>query len=105
MSSPQDGIQSDAPHKETPSDQINAPDRATVDAARKDASRAASEMKVIAAPVRSAASAINDADNPIALVDFISSFLKTLRSFNSVVDKIATVRSAVPARPLRSSDA
>ena len=96
---------SDAPQKETPSDQIKAPDLATVDAAREDASRAASEMRVIAAPVQGAASAINDADNPIALVDFISSFLKTLSSFNSVVDKIATVRSAVPARPVRSSHA
>jgi len=100
---PQDRVPSDAPHKDTPSDQINAPDLATVDAAREDANKAASEMRIIAAPVQSAASAINDADNPIALLDFISSFLKTLSSFNSVVDKIATVRSAVPVRRVCSS--
>jgi hypothetical protein len=93
------------PIKEIPSDQINAPELAAVDAAREDASRAASDMRVIAAPVQSAASAIGDADNPIPLVDFISSFLKTLSSFNSIVDKIATVRSAVPTRPVRSSHA
>jgi hypothetical protein len=99
----QDQVPSDALHKETPSDQINAPDLATVDAAREDASRAASEMRAIAAPIQSVASAINDTDNPMAPVDFISPFLKTLSSFNSVVDKIATVRSSVPARPVRSS--
>ena len=103
MITPQDRAPSDPPHKETPPDPKNAPDLAIVDVAREDANLAASEMRVIATPVQSAASAINDADNPIALVDFISSFLKTLRSFNSVVDKIATVRSAVPARPVRSS--
>ena len=91
MIAPQDQV----PHKETPSDQINALDLATVDAAREDANRAASAMRVIGAPVQSATSAINNADNPIPLVDFISNFLKTLSSFNSVVDKIATVRSAV----------
>ena len=103
MITPPDRAPSDLPHKETPSDPNNAPDLATVDVAREDANRAAVEMRGIAAPVQSAASAINDTDNPIALVDFISSFLKTLSSFNSVVDKIATVRSAVPARPVRSS--
>ena len=95
MIAPQDQVPSDTPHKETPSDQINALDLATVDAAREDANRAASAMRVIGSPVQSATSAINNADNPIPLVDFISNFLKTLSSFNSVVDKIATVRSAV----------
>jgi hypothetical protein len=102
---PQDQVPSDTPHKETPSDQINALDLATVDAAREDASRAASAMRVIGTPVQSATSAINNADNPIPLVDFISNFLKTLSSFSSVVDKIATVRSAVPTRPVSSSHA
>jgi hypothetical protein len=92
-------------HKETLSDQINAPDLAAVEAAREDANKAASAMSVIGTPVQSAASAINNADNPIPLVEFISSFLKTLSSFNSVVDKIATVGSAVPTRPVRSCHA
>ena len=105
MIAPQDQAPSNALHKETPSDPINAPDLATVDAAHEDASRAASGMRVIATPVQSAASAISIADNPIPLVDFISSFLKTLNSFKSVVDKIATVRSAVLTRPVRSSHA
>jgi hypothetical protein len=99
---PQDQVPS---HKETLSDQISAPDHATVDAAREDADRAASAMRVIGTPVQSATSAVNNADNPIPLVDFISNFLKTLSSFNSVVDKIATVRSSVPTRPVRSSHA
>ena len=103
MIAPQDQVPSDAPRKETSSDQINTPDLATVNAAREDASRAASGMRVIAAPVQSAVSAISNADNPIPLVDFISSFLKTLNSFKSVVDKIATVRSAAPRRPVRLS--
>jgi len=101
---PQDQAPSDA-NKETPSDQINAPDLATVDTALEDASRSASDMRVIAAPVQSAASAISNADNPIPLVDLISSFLKMLSSFNSAVDKIATVRSTVPIRPVHSSRA
>ena len=46
---PQDEVLSDAPHKETTSDQINTLDLVTVDAAREDASRAASE--IIAGPV------------------------------------------------------
>ena len=45
-------------------------------------------MSFVAGPIRSAASAV---DNPIALVDWFSSFLKTLEKFNGVVDKIATV--------------
>ena len=92
MIAPQDQVPLDTPHKETPSYQINGPDLATVDAAREDATRAASDMRVLATPVQNAASAITYADNPIPLVDFISSFLKTLSSFKSVVDKIATVR-------------
>ena len=105
MIAPQDQVSSDTPHKEAPSDQINALDLATVDAAREDANRAASAMRVIGAPVQSAISAINNADNPIPLVDSISNFLKTLSSFNSVVDKIAPVRSAVPTRSIRSTHA
>ena len=105
MIAPQDQVPSDAFHKETPSDQINAPDLATVDAAREDASRAASKMRVIATPVQNVASAISNMDNPIDHVDSISSFLKTLSLFNSVVDKIATVRPAVLTRPVHSSRA
>jgi len=84
---------------ETPSDELDAPDLVTVDAACEDASKAASEMRVIAAPVQSAALAINNADNSISL------FLKTLASFNSVVDKIATVGSAVLTRPVHLTHA
>ena len=101
MIAPQDQVPSDGPHKETLSDQINAPGLATVDAAREDATRAASDMRVIAAPVQSAASATGN----MALVDLISTFLKTLSSFNTIVDKIATVRSAIPTRPVSSSHA
>jgi len=48
-------------------------------------------MRTVAAPIQSVASALNGTDNPIALVDWISSFLKALEKFNGVVDKIATV--------------
>ena len=84
---------------------MNAPDLAIVDAAREDASGAVLDMRVIAAPVQSAVSAICNADSPIPLVDSISSFLKTLSSFNSVVDKIATVRFGTPTGPVRLSHA
>jgi len=34
---------------------------------------------------------LSGTDNPIPLVDWISSFLKTLEKFHAAVDKIATV--------------
>ena len=61
----------------------------TVDAAREAAKKANSEMNTIAAPTQSVASALDT--NPIALVDWISSFLTALEKFNAVADKIATV--------------
>ena len=48
-------------------------------------------MSTVATPIQSVASALSGMDNPIALVDWISSFLKTLEKFHAVVDKIATV--------------
>jgi hypothetical protein len=90
VNDPQEEIPLYASNQETPSDQL-APDLATVDAAHAAASVALSEMRVIAVPVQSVTSAISNADNPIDLVDFISSFLKTLSKFNDIVDKIATV--------------
>jgi len=64
-----------------------------VDAAREleATKKATSEMKTLAAPLENMASGVSGTDNPIAIVDGISSFLETLKKFNSVVDKIATV--------------
>jgi hypothetical protein len=48
-------------------------------------------MSAVPAPVQSTASVISGTDNLIAVVDWIASFLKTLKKFNDVVDQIATV--------------
>ena len=48
-------------------------------------------MSTVTGSIQSAASAVGDTNNPIDLVDWMSSFLKTLENFNGVVDKIATV--------------
>ena len=56
-------------------------------------------MSIIAAPVQSMASAVSGTD-PINLIDWISSFLKTLERFNAVVDKIATVSISLSASPV-----
>jgi len=48
-------------------------------------------MSTVATPVQIAASTVSDTDSPISLVDWISSFLKTLEKFDGIVDKIATV--------------
>jgi len=63
-----------------------------VDAERETASGAVSEMETISGPVQRVASTINDADNPINVMDSFSSDLKSLENFNSVVEKLATVR-------------
>jgi len=48
----------------------------------------------------SAASALSGTDNPMDLVDWFSSFIRTLEKFNNVVDKIATVSITLcPATP------
>ena len=49
-------------------------------------------MSTIAAPIQTVASSLSGTDNPIVLVDWISSFIKTLEKFNGVVDKISTAR-------------
>jgi len=72
--------------QETPSDQLDTP-RIILEATK----QATSSMSTVAAPIQSVASAVSGTDNPIALVDWISSFLKTLEKFNGVVDEIATV--------------
>lgn len=48
-------------------------------------------MRIVAMPVQGVVSAVNNANNPIDLVDWISSFLKMLSKFNSIVGEIATV--------------
>lgn len=48
-------------------------------------------MSTLAGPVHSTAFVVSGTDNPIPLVDWISSFVQTLGKFNGVVDKIATV--------------
>ena len=48
-------------------------------------------MSTVGGSIQSAASAVGDTNNPIDLVDWMSSFLETLENFNGVVDKVATV--------------
>ena len=89
-------------NQETPTDELNTPDVTTLDPAReREATKKAnSDMSAVSAPIQRAASALSGTDNPIALVDWISSFLKTLEKFNDVVDKIATVSITLsPASP------
>ena len=76
--------------QETLPDQLDTPHVTTAVAARQAAKKAVSEMSIVAAPVQSMASAVSGTD-PINLIDWISSFLKTLEKFNTVADKIATV--------------
>ncbi|PPQ90302.1 hypothetical protein CVT25_013271 [Psilocybe cyanescens] len=78
------------PPKATSTTHLEAPGFAMVDTARDNASMGISEMRGITAPVQGGAAAISNADTPIDLLGFTSSFLKTLSKFNSVVDKIAT---------------
>jgi len=80
-------------NQETPTDQLDTPDLTTVDAAREleAAEKANSDVNTVTVPIQSVASALSGTDNPIPLVNWISSFLKTLEKFNGVVDKIATV--------------
>ena len=55
------------------------------------AKKANSNMNIVAAPgVQSAALAISGTD-PISLMNWIASFLKTLEKFNVIADQIATV--------------
>ena len=79
------------------------PDVATVNAARESAKNAISEMSFVAAPVQSMASVVGGTDNPMGVVDRISSFLTTLEKFNAVVDKIATVSITFAMRIRRCS--
>jgi hypothetical protein len=90
---PQDEI----PNQETPAQLKllhNALDFATVRVPREleAATGAISKMKVIAVPGQDVASNINNAGNPITLIDSqVSSLLNTLSKFNNVVTNIATV--------------
>jgi hypothetical protein len=80
-------------NQETPKLLHNALDLATVRVPREleAASGAISEMMNISVADR-VASEINNADNPITLIDSqFSSFLNTLSKFNNVVTNIATV--------------
>jgi len=72
-------------------DEPDTPDLTTVDVQREAASSAVSDMETISGPVQKAASTINDAGNPVNLMDSLSSTLKSLEKFNSLVEKIATV--------------
>jgi hypothetical protein len=64
-----------------------------VDAEREAASGAVSSMKAIHGPVQEAAARIDESGNPINFMDSLSSTLKSLEKFNSVVDTIAMVRN------------
>jgi hypothetical protein len=95
---PQDEFPLYVSNKETPTQRKllhNVLDLSTVHVARglEAASGAISEMKSIAVGDRVVlASEINNANNPITLIDSqISLFLKTLSNFNNVVSNIATV--------------
>jgi hypothetical protein len=66
-----------------------------VDAEREAATGAVSSMTTIYNPVQDAAAKIDKAENPIKSLDALSSTLKSLEKFNSVVDKIATVRNVL----------
>jgi len=68
--------------------QLNAPDLTKVDAAREAATGTILCMKTLSGSVEKAASMINEAGNPIDLID---SLLKCLERFNSIVDNIAAV--------------
>lgn len=72
----------------------SAPDLATVQAAceLEAAGGVISKMRDFAVPAQGAAS-VEINDNPIALVDSVSSFLETLAKFNDIVYNIATVMS------------
>ena len=75
----------------------------TVDAAREleATKKALFGIDIVAGPVQTAPSVVSGTDNPIDLVDWISSFIQTLEKFNNVVDKIATVGIIPsPASPL-----
>ncbi|PPQ93483.1 hypothetical protein CVT25_008477, partial [Psilocybe cyanescens] len=78
-----------ASNQEKSTAQPKVADLATVDAARDNASTGVFQMTVIAAPVQGGAAAMSNADKTMDLLDFKSSFLKTLSKFNSLVDKIA----------------
>jgi len=87
---PQDEIPLYVSNKETPADAL---DFAIVNVPREleVASGALSEMKAIAVAGR-VVSEINNADDPITLIDSqMSLLLKTLSKFNAVVGNIATV--------------
>ena len=91
-------------NQEITSDQLDASDIKTADPAEEiEATRkAVSGMSFVVAPVRNTAFAVSSADNPIALVDWISSFVKTLEDFNGAVDHIATVSTTLyTANPYR----
>ena len=47
-------------------------------------------MSTVAVPAQSM-TLVDGTDNPISLMDWMSSFLKALKTFNDMVDKIATV--------------
>ena len=49
-------------------------------------------MSTVIVPIQGVAPVLSDTDDPIVLVDWISSFIETLEKLNGVVDKIATVR-------------
>ena len=88
--------------KETTSDQLDTPDVTTADAAREAVKQAIFEMSIVGAPVQSTASAVSGTE-PNSLVDWISSFLKTLKQFNDIVDKIATASIILyPASPVNA---
>ena len=63
--------------------------------------RKPTETSTVAASIQSMSSSLSGAHNPIALVNWISSFLRTLEKANGVMDKIATV--SITLCPVNSS--
>ena len=78
-------------NRETTANQLDTSDIKTAGPAEEieGTGKAASGMSLVSASVESTASAVSSTDNPIALIDWMSSFLKIL--FNGVVDQISTV--------------
>lgn len=62
-----------------------------MDAEREAARGAIDKMSTLSRPFDKATSTIGQADNPIDLMDSVSSFLTFLERFNSIVDGIAEV--------------
>ena len=80
---------SDTSVRDSAQKQLNV-DTGTVDTEREAARRAIDKMNTFSEPFAKITSTIGQAD-PISLMNSVSSFLKLLERFNSIVDDIAEV--------------